>query len=92
MKGVANKTVAPFLLVQGERMPYKPKHPCSYPGCPKLTSERYCDEHKKLITSLYKNMSAILNTRKDMETTGRVSVTHILKSILTVKFADRTGR
>lgn len=53
MKGVANKTVAPFLLVQGERMPYKPKHPCSYPGCPKLTSERYCDEHKKLITSLY---------------------------------------
>lgn len=34
-------------------MPYKPKHPCSYPGCPKLTSERYCDEHKKLTTSLY---------------------------------------
>ena len=53
MKGVANKTVAPFLLVQGERMPYKPKHPCSYPGCPKLTSERFCDELKKLITSLY---------------------------------------
>lgn len=27
-------------------MPYKPKHPCAHPGCPNLTSERYCDEHK----------------------------------------------
>lgn len=27
-------------------MPYKPKHPCAYPGCPNLTSETYCEEHK----------------------------------------------
>jgi 5-methylcytosine-specific restriction protein A len=27
-------------------MPYKPLKPCSFPGCPKLTSGRYCDEHR----------------------------------------------
>ena len=34
-------------------MPYKPKHPCSYPGCPELTSERYCPKHKKLVNAQY---------------------------------------
>ena len=34
-------------------MPYKPKHPCSYPGCPKLTFERYCAEHKKIMNAQY---------------------------------------
>ena len=29
-------------------MPRKPKHPCHHPGCPKLTDDRFCDEHKKL--------------------------------------------
>lgn len=28
-------------------MPYKPKKPCAYPGCPNLTSDRYCEEHTK---------------------------------------------
>ena len=28
-------------------MPYKAKKPCAYPGCPKLTASRYCDEHAK---------------------------------------------
>ena len=28
-------------------MPRKPKRPCSYPGCPKLTDGRFCEEHKK---------------------------------------------
>ncbi len=27
-------------------MPYKPKKPCSYPGCPNLTDSQYCLEHK----------------------------------------------
>ena len=34
-------------------MPYKPLKPCSYPGCPKLTGERYCPEHKKLTDKQY---------------------------------------
>lgn len=28
-------------------MPYKPKRPCSYPGCPKLVDGRFCEEHAK---------------------------------------------
>ncbi|MCL2509430.1 MAG: HNH endonuclease [Oscillospiraceae bacterium] len=28
-------------------MPYKPKKPCSYPGCPKLVAGRFCEEHAK---------------------------------------------
>lgn len=26
-------------------MPTKPKRPCSYPGCPKLTDGQYCENH-----------------------------------------------
>ncbi len=28
-------------------MPKKPKRPCSYPGCPKLTDGQFCEEHAK---------------------------------------------
>ncbi|QNB48516.1 HNH endonuclease [Thermanaerosceptrum fracticalcis] len=28
-------------------MPTKSKRPCSWPGCPELTTERYCEKHKK---------------------------------------------
>ena len=28
-------------------MPRKPKRPCSFPGCPKLTEGRFCEEHGK---------------------------------------------
>ena len=34
-------------------MPRKPKRPCSWPGCPRLTDGRYCDEHKKLSNHQY---------------------------------------
>ena len=30
------------------RMPRKAKRPCRHPGCPNLTDERYCEEHKAL--------------------------------------------
>jgi 5-methylcytosine-specific restriction protein A len=29
-------------------MPKKPKHPCAYGSCPKLTDRRYCPEHERL--------------------------------------------
>ncbi|MEQ8154481.1 MAG: HNH endonuclease signature motif containing protein [Clostridiaceae bacterium] len=29
-------------------MPRKPRKPCSFPACPELTEERYCEKHKKL--------------------------------------------
>jgi 5-methylcytosine-specific restriction protein A len=28
-------------------MPTKPKKPCAYPGCPRLTYGRYCEKHQK---------------------------------------------
>jgi 5-methylcytosine-specific restriction protein A len=34
-------------------MPLKPKRPCSYPGCPNLTAERFCEEHAKKESQRY---------------------------------------
>ena len=34
-------------------MPKKPKRPCSYPGCPKLTDSRFCEEHAKAEAKRY---------------------------------------
>ena len=34
-------------------MPRKPKKPCSYPNCPKLTYGRYCEEHQRLENKRY---------------------------------------
>lgn len=34
-------------------MPRKPKQPCAYPGCPRLSDGRYCEEHRKLVTKRY---------------------------------------
>jgi len=28
-------------------IPYKPKRPCSHPGCPRLCAVRFCEEHTK---------------------------------------------
>jgi len=28
-------------------IPYKPKTPCSHPGCPRLCAGRFCEEHAK---------------------------------------------
>ena len=34
-------------------MPRKPKKPCAFPGCPKLTDGLYCEEHKKIVNQQY---------------------------------------
>ena len=34
-------------------MPYKPKKPCAYPGCHRLTNSRYCEEHAKQLARHY---------------------------------------
>ena len=54
--GLRRKICGGFLFARKEAaacMPYKPKRPCSYPGCPRLTSGRYCEEHQKIITAHY---------------------------------------
>ena len=34
-------------------MPFKPKKPCRHPGCPELTSETFCEKHKKESNRVY---------------------------------------
>lgn len=34
-------------------MPRKPKRPCSYPGCPNLSDDRYCKDHRSLVNKSY---------------------------------------
>jgi len=40
-------------LKGGSHMPTKPKKPCGYPGCPKLTHARYCEEHTRVMNTQY---------------------------------------
>ena len=32
-------------ILEVKVVPFKHQRPCSYPGCPELTSERYCSKH-----------------------------------------------
>lgn len=45
-------------------MPRKPKRPCSYPGCPKLTNERFCEEHQKVANQNYERYDRDKTTKK----------------------------
>lgn len=45
-------------------MPRKPKKPCAYSGCPKLTYGRYCEEHEKLTRKHYEKYKRNPATKK----------------------------
>lgn len=45
-------------------MPRKPKRPCSYPRCPNLTDERFCEEHKKIEKNKYEKYKRNKGTNK----------------------------
>ena len=45
-------------------MPYKPKRPCSHPGCPRLTEGRYCAEHAKEAARTYERHQRDPETHK----------------------------
>lgn len=46
-------------------MPYKPKRPCSYPGCSLLVeSGQYCGEHQKLMDKRYNKHERDPSTNK----------------------------
>lgn len=34
-------------------MPYRPRKPCRFPGCPELTDETFCEKHKKDDNRIY---------------------------------------
>ena len=45
-------------------MPRKPKRPCSYPGCGRLTDGRYCEEHKQIAGRQYNKYQRDPNTSR----------------------------
>ena len=45
-------------------MPRKPKHPCSYLGCGKLTDGRYCNEHRQTTQHYYNRYERDPDTNK----------------------------
>jgi len=45
-------------------MPYKPKRPCSHPGCPKLSDGRFCEVHAKQDAQEYERYRRDPDTRK----------------------------
>ena len=45
-------------------MPYKPKRPCSHPGCPELVDGRFCDAHAKQDAREYEKYRRDPATRK----------------------------
>ncbi len=47
--------VIPLMPVHKEviTMPPKAPHPCAYPRCPNLTTERYCPDHKTIASREY---------------------------------------
>lgn len=45
-------------------MPYKPKRPCSRPGCPELTDGRFCEEHAKDEVHRYERYDRDPETKK----------------------------
>lgn len=45
-------------------MPMKPKRPCRFPGCPRLTDGVYCEEHAKLMEQHYEKFQRGYSTGK----------------------------
>lgn len=45
-------------------MPRKPKTPCSYPGCPRLTEGRFCEEHLKKYNQDYERYGRDKNAKR----------------------------
>lgn len=45
-------------------VPRKPKQPCAYPGCPRLTDGRYCEEHRKMVEKNYERYSRAPDVHK----------------------------
>ena len=43
-------------------MPRKPKRPCTYPGCGRLTDDRYCEEHRQVAGRQYNKYQRDPNT------------------------------
>ena len=53
-------------------MPHRPRRPCSYPGCPRLTEGRFCEEHAREEAKRYEKYERNPTVRKRYGKTWRV--------------------
>jgi hypothetical protein len=75
-----------FLLSGKEAaMPMKPKRPCRYPGCPKLTDGLYCEEHAKVMQQHYEKFTRGYSSARGTAEHGNESVTTTFTSILSAR-------
>jgi 5-methylcytosine-specific restriction protein A len=51
-------------------MPYKPKRPCNFPGCPELTERGYCEKHKPQVTRDYNRYGRTEDSKKFYNSTA----------------------
>ena len=66
-------------------MPRKPKRPCSYPNCPKLTDKQFCDEHERLEKDMRCKIE-ILKQGKDTDQRGEKFELVMLENTLIVNY------
>lgn len=52
-------------------MPWKPKKPCAYQGCPELVDGRFCEKHQKEVNQQYEKYGRDPETRKRYGTEWR---------------------
>ena len=45
-------------------MPRKPKKPCKYPGCARLTDGTYCEEHERVARQNYERFARGYDTNE----------------------------
>lgn len=63
-------------------MPSKPKRPCRYPGCRRLSDEPYCEEHRKAARNAYNKYERSPDSNKNTAERGNESETDTLRLIL----------
>jgi 5-methylcytosine-specific restriction protein A len=74
-------------------MPYKPKRPCSHPGCPNLTDGRYCEVHAKEAARAYERNQRDPGTQKHYGSLWRKARKKFLdEHLFLVKFFSNKNR
>ena len=73
-------------------MPYKPKRPCSHPGCPNLTEGRYCEEHAKEAARAYERNQRDPGTHKRYGSSWRKARKAFLDGHPLCELCRRLGR
>lgn len=81
-----------LLLYSEVKMPYKPKKPCAYPGCPNLTYGRYCEKHKSLENQIYNKYKRDPQTNERYGKDWRKTRASFLKNHQLCELCRREGR